>query len=204
MGNVRRRTKTPSFGEEAGYEYVTDNAMSRYEYYFMLIIVVLAAVALLFSIMGWHEARQGSDFAYNGEAGIFRLEARELARQTCAPFYIAIGLTNPQASSLISYFINTNLSPEDHLALCLFLADPPPPPTPAPTPSPSPSPSPSPMISQDQIEIEEIVEEEMQLPEELCAYFAGFNFKSICDRDFEGYIIDAICSCAPEPEMVIV
>lgn len=200
----RRSAKTPTFGNDVEDQYYEVNSSgSNWEYYLMLLIVLLAAGALLFSIMGWHESRQGSDFAYNAEAGVFRLESdldylkqRELARRTCLPLYGLLAISDVPASIIISDWINTNLSPGEHRELCLFIADAAMPPA----PSPPPAPTPSPMV----ILAQEEEENGMSLSEQFCAYFEGFPFERVCIQEPEPYLVQAICSCAPEPEMPIV
>lgn len=86
-----------------------------------MIIKILAAVTLVFAILAWMEARDASDFAYNGEDWLFREGGpRGLARRTCLPFY-----SQPLRGDLVfntavaAQGINTLLTPAEHLELCL-------------------------------------------------------------------------------------
>lgn len=190
---VRRRAKTPSLGAEANdYYYESDgDSGSNWEFYLMVLIMLLAGGALLFSIMGWHESKQASDFAYNAEAYAKHHKLRDDARRTCDPLFSAIAEADITAAVLISDFINQNLSPEDHRALCLSLV--------------SPSPPPPLVIFSDQEPADDLAADEApvdhtSLSEEFCAKLAGFPFDDVCAEQHELLLNRAICSCAPTGE----
>lgn len=187
---------TNPVGEEY---YEIQSSGSNWEYYLMIFILILAGGALLFSIMGWHESRNASDFAYNAEAYAKYHKLRDNARRTCLPLYAVLAVSDIPASIIISDWINQNLSPADHRALCLFIADPP-----APSPPPVMIAANDQPLASDESHQEHPPHMSISLPEELCAYFEGFPFEKICVEEHEPYIIRAICSCAPEPEMHII
>jgi len=190
---LKNRRVAPDAESSFGAQFSTpsDEGSGWWRSVLMSIIgALIVAVVLWSSIAGWHEARQGSDFAYNAEKYAKINKLRNDARRTCDPFYLQLSLSDPQAASLISDFIHQNLSPQEHRELCLFIADPP-------------SPSPPPMVIFSESAEPEVQEDEsMELTQGVCAHFGEFPFEKICDEEYESYIIEAICSCAPEPIIV--
>ena len=55
-------------------------------------------------------------------------KARDLARRVCDPYYDALKLVNLDFASAISFFFNTELTPEEHLEVCTSIFMPPSPP----------------------------------------------------------------------------
>lgn len=196
---VRRKA---AIGQNIGQDYYDEEGntysspasggYSWYQYLEMALLLTLVG----FAIYTCTQTTDARYFAYNAEAGVYRLEtdldylkARGLARRVCFPFFGALAVSDIQASVIISNFINTEVTPEDHLGLCLFIADPPAPPPP-------------PMVvvaNDEQVAGDEAPSMTSILPEEICSVFESFPFEKICVEESEPYIIQAICSCMPEP-----
>lgn len=193
----RRNTgTTPMFSDQpVGEEYYEVRSSGyNWDLILMLFIVFLVAVVGIFSGMGWHEAKKASNFAYNAEDYSKHHKLRDDARHTCYPLYHEAADANPDAAVLILDWLNYNTDADEHRDICLFIASPPPPPTPSPTPAPTPV-----MIASD-----EGHQSSLQLSERLCALFEGFPFEEVCGEWRAPLLTQAVCSCAPVPEMQII
>lgn len=173
-----------------------DGSQGSYSMWCCYFLLALVIVGLVFSVMGWHEAKQGSDFAYNAESYAKHHSLRDDARHTCYPLYHEAAGSDPDAAVLILDYLNYELSAADHRQVCLDIANPPPPPTPAPTPAPTP-----PVMTADD---EHSRRPRVRLSDRLCALFEDFPFEEVCGEWHGPSLIQAICSCEPEPEEPII